>query len=99
MSPKVDLDEAISIIMSYECDIRDCKNQFGIDLVKIGFCQGSVYKNALRYIEKRKLEPEVTEEWIEKKGVEFYRWINPKAHTLLECVDFIRSLVEEIIGK
>ena len=56
MSIEKALSEAISVIMSYECDIRDCKNQFGIDLVKIGFCQGSVYKNALRIIEKHKKE-------------------------------------------
>lgn len=56
MSVESALDEAISVIMSYECDIRDCKNQYGIDLVKIGFCQGSVYKNALRIIKKKKEE-------------------------------------------
>ncbi len=47
---------AIQIIMNYESDIENCKKEFGVDLVKYGFCQGTVYKNALRIIEKKREE-------------------------------------------
>lgn len=98
MSIKTALYEAISIIMSYECDIRDCKNQFGVDLVKMGFCQGSIYKNALRIIKKKKKEkPEVTEEWVEEKANELLKWKDANALARLgACRNFICSLVEKI---
>lgn len=53
MSIKKALDFAILIIENYESDIKNCKKEFGIDLVKKGFCQGTVYKNALRIIKQK----------------------------------------------
>ncbi len=47
------LGHAIMIIENYEMDIRD-SSWTGVDLVKKGFCQGSVYKEAISDIEKFK---------------------------------------------
>ena len=38
-----------SIIRNYECDIRNAVDLFGIDLIKLGFCQGEIYKTALTH--------------------------------------------------
>ena len=43
---------AVSIIESYEMDIRNAKDIIGIDLIEKGFCQGTIYKNAIKKIEK-----------------------------------------------
>lgn len=56
MSLETALDYAIQIIESYELDIKNSKEIFGIDLAKRGFCQGIVYKVALGIIEKRRKE-------------------------------------------
>lgn len=45
------LDYAISIIESYEMDIRNSYNVIGINIKEKGFCQGRTYKNALRRID------------------------------------------------
>lgn len=37
---------ALSVIESYQLDIRNAKETIGVDLVGKGFCQGTVYKEA-----------------------------------------------------
>jgi len=44
------LDYAIGIIENYEADCRNLKNHINI----VGFCQGSIYKNAISDILKIK---------------------------------------------
>jgi len=44
------LKHATSIIESYELDIRNSEEVIDINLVDKGFCQGSIYKNALENI-------------------------------------------------
>lgn len=56
MSIKTALDFAILIIENYELDIKHSKEQVGIDLKRKGFCQGIIYKNALKIIERKKKE-------------------------------------------
>ena len=55
MSVEKALNFAIAIIENYELDIKNSRAEFGIDLVKRGFCQGVVYKNALKIIEQKKV--------------------------------------------
>ena len=43
------LDYAISIIESYQTDIRN-SSRFGVDLAQLGFCQGEVYQKAIEDI-------------------------------------------------
>ena len=50
------LNYAIRIIKNYELDIRNSEEVIGIDLVKKGFCQGIIYKDALKVIEQKKEE-------------------------------------------
>ena len=45
------LDLAISVIISYQMDIRNSK-WTGVNLKKKGFCQGRVYKRAIKAIYK-----------------------------------------------
>jgi len=40
------------IIENYEMDIRNSMVSFGIDLVELGFCQGTVFKNAIQHIDR-----------------------------------------------
>ncbi len=42
---------AISVIESYEMDIRNSEEICGVDLVTLGFCQGSIYTEARATIE------------------------------------------------
>ena len=56
MSIETALKYAISIIENYKLDLMNSKEMLGIDLVKKGFCQGDVYKEALKDIEKIKKE-------------------------------------------
>lgn len=56
MSIETALNYAISIIRNYELDIKNSKEDFNIDLVKMGFCQGTVYENAIRDIKREKKE-------------------------------------------
>lgn len=44
------LDYAIDIIESYEIDVRNSEPIVGIDLAKRGFCQGSIYKQAVQRV-------------------------------------------------
>lgn len=46
------LKHAINIIQSYEADIRDMKGYFKGDLSMKGFCQGRIYKEAVKDIKK-----------------------------------------------
>ena len=46
------LDYAINIIENYEMDIRNMKSYFKGDLNKTGFCQGSIYRDAVKDIKK-----------------------------------------------
>lgn len=46
------LKHAVSIIESYELDIRNSKETAGVDLLELGFCQGSIYKTAVEDINK-----------------------------------------------
>lgn len=48
------LDYAICIIESYQMNIRNSHEIIGCDLVEKGFCQGTIYKYALRVIDKLK---------------------------------------------
>ncbi len=56
MSDKAALDFAIRIIENYKLCILNSKEEIGIDLEKKGFCQGSIFKNALKDIEKKRKE-------------------------------------------
>lgn len=56
MSIKTALDHAILTIENYELDIKNSKNEFNIDLEKMGFCQGVVYKYALKIINQKRKE-------------------------------------------
>ena len=48
------LEFAVLIIEHYELDIKNSKKEIGIDLVKRGFCQGVIYKNALKIIDRKR---------------------------------------------
>lgn len=52
------LDEAISVIRSYQLDIENSKELsfLNINLAEKGFCQGVVYTDALNRIERYKKE-------------------------------------------
>ncbi len=56
MSDKTALDFAIRIIESYKLCILNSKEDIGIDLKKKGFCQGIIFKKALKIIEKKRKE-------------------------------------------
>lgn len=43
------LELAVAVIESYEMDIRNSE-WTGVDLVECGFCQGTIYKNAVSRI-------------------------------------------------
>lgn len=47
------LEYAIKVIRSYEMDIRNSESLMGIDLKRKGFCQGLIYREAIRDIKKR----------------------------------------------
>ena len=36
--------EALRMIESYQLDIRNAEHSTGVDLLKLGFCQGTIYK-------------------------------------------------------
>lgn len=38
---------AISIIESYQLDIQDSQKLVGVDLAALGFCQGTIYREAI----------------------------------------------------
>lgn len=40
------------IIRSYQLDIRISEETIGIDLIKLGFCQGGIYKDMQKEIDK-----------------------------------------------
>jgi hypothetical protein len=46
------LKHALKIIESYEMDIRNSQEIVNVDLVKLGFCQGSIYLTAQNTIRR-----------------------------------------------
>lgn len=50
------LDYAISIILSYEMELRNSCDMLGINLIERGFCQGRIYKEALQRIDTLRKE-------------------------------------------
>jgi hypothetical protein len=47
------LAHAVTIIESYEMDIRNSESVIGVDLAAKGFCQGEAYKAALATIRRK----------------------------------------------
>ena len=58
MSIEKALNEAISVIRSYQLDIENSEKRpyLNINLAEKGFCQGVVYKDALNRIKRYKEE-------------------------------------------